>query len=197
MCGVFKSNGFLQVSVTRRTEKNHFLSSNFMHSLLKTSTNRHMKPLYKTCQPSSCCSCTFQWEGCFSKQLADSFFSFSHLRSVFFLLWDSDSESIKVYFRGIACSLNMDLNVKRLLFKWRVRRDPCLWTVITYWQQVLTGVRPQSQSVLDSTPGRDRESEDFSLRPAGRKKRRKPSFSHGLVDFYILLRTSWNNLLNV
>lgn len=36
-------------------------------------------------------------------------------------------ESIKVYFRGIACSLNRDLNFKRLLFKWRTRRDPSLW----------------------------------------------------------------------
>lgn len=35
-------------------------------------------------------------------------------------------ESIKVYFRGIACSLNRDLNFKRLLFKWRTRRDPSL-----------------------------------------------------------------------
>lgn len=40
-------------------------------------------------------------------------------------------ESIKVYFRGIACSLNRDLNFKRLLFKWRTRRDPSLWKGVT------------------------------------------------------------------
>lgn len=69
---------------------------------------------------------------CFLQQLSGSDF----FREIYFLVCSRFSrccrswivrESIKVYFGGIACSLNRDLNFKRLLFKWRTRRDPPLW----------------------------------------------------------------------